>query len=481
MGTKGKLILTNFIWRFMERVGAQSVSLIVFIILARILSPTDYGTVALINVFINVLSVLIDSGFGNALIQKKDSDDVDFSSVFYVQLFLCAVVYLLLFVSAPFISEFYGDSDMTLMIRVLGLTIIIAGVKNIQVAYVSKKMIFKKFFFATIGGTIGAASLGIILAYLGFGAWALIVQSLFNNFMDTVILWITVKWRPKKKFSFDRIKGLLSFSWKLLVSAILDTGYNNLRSLIIGKVYTSDDLAYYEQGNKWPYAIITNIDSSIGSVLFPALSSEQDDKDRVRDMMRRTMKTSTYIIAPMMVGLAVCSKSLVHLLLTDKWMPMIPFLVVFCVSYIFYPLNTANLSAINALGRSDTFLKLEVIKKIIGLVLIIIAVRISVMAVCFSIFVCSIIGLIINAWPNRKYLGYGIIDQIKDVVPSIFLALIMGCIVYAIGMIPLSAIFILPIQVFVGIAIYYFGSKLLKLDSLTYIISIVSTSLKARD
>ena len=253
----------NFIWRFAERCGAQLVSFIVSIVLARILVPEDYGTIALVTVFTAILQVFVDSGLGTALIQKKEADDLDFSSVFYFNLVVCVILYIGMFVASPYIAAFYGDDTLTPIIRVLSLTIIISGVKGIQQAYVSRNMLFKRFFFSTIGGTIFSAILGIGMAYAGFGVWALVVQQLSNTAIDTLILWITVKWRPKKLFSWSRLKVLLSFGWKLLVSSLLDTGYNNLRNLIIGKMYSSADLAFYNQGDKFPKVIVTNINAYV--------------------------------------------------------------------------------------------------------------------------------------------------------------------------------------------------------------------------
>ena len=253
--------IKNFIWRFAERCGAQLVTFIVSIVLARLLAPEDYGTIALVTVFTTILQVFVDSGLGTALIQKKDADDLDFSSVFYFNFFMCIVLYIGMFLAAPIIAGFYGDSSLIPIIRVISLTIVISGVKGIQQSYVSRNMLFKRFFFATLGGTIFSAFLGIGLAYAGFGVWAIVAQQLSNTAIDTLILWITVKWRPQKMFSWNRLKGLLSFGWKLLVSSLLDTVYNNLRNLIIGKFYSSADLAYYNQGDKFPKLIVTNINN----------------------------------------------------------------------------------------------------------------------------------------------------------------------------------------------------------------------------
>ena len=274
-------VFSNVIWRFAERTGAQLVGFIVSIVLARILSPSDYGIVALVSVFTTIMQVFVDTGLGNALIQKKDADDVDFSTVFYTNIAFCLVLYLIIFISAPLIAKLYNNEALTAVTRVLGLTIVISGVKNVQQAYVSRKMIFKKFFFATLVGTIGAGVLGITLAINGAGVWAVVAQQIFNLTVDTIILWITVKWRPKKFFSFTRLKELFSYGWKLLVSSIIDTVYNNVRQLIIGKFYSSSDLAYYNKAKQFPELIVNNVNTSIDSVLLPTMSREQENKEKV--------------------------------------------------------------------------------------------------------------------------------------------------------------------------------------------------------
>lgn len=468
-----KGVISNMFWRLAERFGAKTVAFVVEIILARLLAPELYGTIALITVFTTILQVFVDSGLGNALIQKKDADDIDFSTVFYVNMALCLFLYLVIFICAPFIASFYNDSNLTSVIRVLSITVVISGVKNVQQAYVSCHMMFKRFFFATLGGTIGAAIVGISMAYLGFGVWALVAQMLFNTLVDTIILWITVKWRPKKVFSFERLKRLFSFGWKLLVSSLIDTIYNDVRQLIIGKIYTSTDLAQYNQGKKFPMYFVSNINSAIDSVLLPTMSKEQDNAERVKQMTSRAIKTSTYIMMPFMVGFAVCAEPIVRLLLTEKWLPCIPFLRIFCFTYAFYPIHTANLNAIKAMGRSDLFLILEIIKKAVGLIAILITMRISVMAMAYSLLVSSVLSQIINSTPNKKLLNYSYIEQLKDMLPQISLSCVMGAAVYCIKFIGLNDIVTLAIQIITGAAIYIAGSVVFKIDSFNYIISIV--------
>lgn len=471
-------VFSNFIWRFLERCGAQGVTFVVSIVLARLLDPSVYGTVALVTIFTTIMQVFVDSGMGNALIQKKDADDLDFSSVFYFNMAVCSVLYLMMFFAAPFISAFYKMPDLTPVIRVLSLILIISGVKNVQQAYVSRNMLFKRFFFSTLGGTIGAGVVGIAMAYKGYGVWALVAQMLFNTAVDTTILWITVKWRPKKMFSLERLKGLFSYGWKLLISSLIDTVYIDLRQLVIGKIYSKEDLAHYNQGDKFPKLIVTNINTSIDSVLLPTMSKAQDDPEAVKNMTRRAIKTSTYIMMPLMVGLAVCAEPLISLIMTEKWLPCVPFIRIFCFSYAFWPIHTANLNAIKAMGRSDLFLKLEIIKKIVGVIALLSTMWVSPLAMAYSLLVISIFSQIINSWPNKRLMNYSYIEQVKDMMPQIILSFGMGAIVYSVKFIGLNNYLTLGAQIVVGGMIYVLGSKLFHVDSYEYIKSTVKGLLK---
>lgn len=468
-----KKTLSSLFWRFLERCGAQGVTFIVTIVLARLLAPEVYGLMALVTIFTTILQVFVDSGMGNALIQKKDADDLDFSSVFFFNVVLCIALYLLLFFGAPLIAIYYHNPELTLIIRVLGITLLIAGVKNVQLAYVSRNLQFKRFFFATLGGTIVAAVIGIAMAYMGFGIWALVAQSLFNAMIDTIILWITVRWRPKLQFSFARLKGLLRYGWKLLASSLLHTFYTNLRTLVIGKLYTPADLAYYEKGQSFPTLIVSNINASIDSVLLPTISGVQDNQETVKAITRRAIVTSSYLMWPMMVGLAVVAKPLVVLLLTEKWLPAVPFLQITCFSLGLEPLQTANLNAIKALGRSDIFLKLEIIKKTISIIILLLSMRFGVMAIAISGLVYSVIATMFNAAPNRELLGYSYFEQVKDILLSFILSILMGVTIYPIALLSLPMILTLLIQVIAGVIFYLGVSAFLKLEPLFYIFNTI--------
>lgn len=469
--TKSKTVISNFLWRFAERCGAQIIQFIVSIVLARILAPEAYGTIALVLVFSQILQVFVDSGLGNALIQKKDADDLDFSSVFWFNVVWCFVLYAITFFCAPLVAQFYNDESLTAIVRVLCLMVVVSGLKNVQQAYVSRTMQFKRFFWATLGGTIASAFAGISLALLGCGVWALVAQKLVNLVIDTTVLWFTVKWRPGFMFSFQRLKGLFSYGWKLLVSALVDTIYNNLRQLIIGKFYTKGDLAFYNQGEQFPKIIVTNINTSIDSVLLPTMSKAQDDPSRVKQMTCRAIKTSTYLMAPLMMGLAFCADTVVELILTEKWSPCVPFLQIFCVTYMFYPIHTANLNAIKAMGRSDLFLILEIVKKAVGLVVMFSTIWFGVLVMAYSLLFTSIISQIVNSWPNKKLMNYSYLEQLKDILPGMLLAVFMGFCVKLIEFLPfiLPLVVTLILQILVGATIYILLSKLLRLESYEYL------------
>lgn len=472
--------LSGFLWRFLERCGAQGVNFLVQIVLARLLAPELYGTIALVTVFTTILQIFVDSGMGNALIQKKNADDVDFSSVFYFNLFMCCVLYGIMFAIAPVIAEFYSKPELTSVVRVMSVTLIISGVKNVQQAYVSRNMLFKRFFFSTLGGTIAAAFVGIGMAYAGFGVWALVAQDITNKTIDTLVLWFTVKWRPKLLFSFKRLKGLVGYGWKLLIAAFVDSVYNNIRQLIIGRMYSAGELGLYNKGKQLPFTIVNNINTSIDSVLFPAMSSQQESVEKVKLMTRRAIKTSSYILWPLMMGLAFTAPSIVTILLTEKWLACVPFLRVFCITYAFYPIHTANLNAIKAMGRSDLILKLEIIKKVVGIVILASTMWFGVMVMAYSLLVTNILGQIINSWPNKKLLNYSYFEQIRDIFPSILLSLVACACTIPINVFSLPIFVTLVIQIMVAVVIYGVLSKVFKVDTLMYIKEMLSSMRKRK-
>ena len=468
-----KSVMGGFVWLVLERVGAQGVTFVVSIILARIINPDVYGTVAIVTVFTTILGVFVDSGMGSALIQKKDADDIDFSSVFYTNILFCFVLYALMFFIAPLIASFYGRDELTMLVRVLCINLIIGGIKNVQQAYISRNMLFKRFFFATLGGTVVAAVVGIIMAYEGFGVWALVAQNLINQAIDTMILWLTVKWRPKLVYSFGRVIQLFSFGWKLLLASLINVVYLDLRQLVIGKIYSTEDLAYYNRGASFPKLFVTNINNALASILFPVMSQKQEDKEAIKSIVQKSILLSTYVLFPIMAGLSICATSLIRFILTDKWLFCVPYLRIFCFEYAFVMFNTSNLNSYQSIGRSDIYLRNEILSKLIGFVAVFVTAHISVMALALSSVVVTVISAVINAAPNKKMIGYGFFDQIRDMLPNLCLTIIMGIIVFGIGFLKLPDCVILIIQISVGILIYIIGSWFLLLEAYGEMIRIV--------
>lgn len=465
---KGKTIAGLF-WTFAERIGAQLVSFMVSIVLARLLMPEEYGIIAIVWVFINICNVFVNSGFGRSLIQKKNADDLDFSSVFWFSLAMSVVLYAVLFVAAPWIARWYEMELLAPVLRVMGLRLIVAAFNTVQKAKVSRDMEFRKFFFSTIGGTIFSAVVGIAMAYLGFGVWALVAQELTNVAIDTTILFITIQWRPRLQFSLERMKGLFSYGWKVLVSSLIDTLYEDFRSLYVGKLYTAEDLAYYTRGKQFPHLLVDNVNTSIASVLFPAISAAQGDPDAVKAMTRRAMMTSSYVLTPMLVGLAAVAEPMITLLLTEKWLPCVPFLQILCINCALMPLQTANLQAINAMGRSDISLKLNMIKKSFGILMVVLFIPISVEAVAWAGVASGLFALCMNVYPNRKLIDYGMKEQLRDVVPNWLLSAAMLVLVRLVHLLGLSVILELIVMVLVGVVSYVAMSVLFRVESFNYI------------
>ena len=466
-------VISGLFWRYMERTLAQGIQLLVTIVLARILMPEEYGTVALVSVLINIALVFVQNGFGNALIQKEDADSADFSTAFYFSLGLSLVIYLILYVTAPYVGAFYRNDALTPLVRGLSVSIIIASIGTVQHAYVSRTMQFRKFFFSTLTGTIVSAFTGIGAALMGLGAWALIIQQLTNQCIDTLILWFTSGGRPTKEFSLKSLKHIYGYGWKLLLSGLIDTVYSNLYTLIIGKKFSAGAVGYYEKGRQFPALIIMNVNATIQSVLFPALSSQQSDRVRTKAMTRRAIKTSTFIIFPCMAGLSVIARPLIVLVLTEKWLPAVTYLRFFCLIYAVWPVHTANLQAINALGRSDIFLKLEIIKKVLGITVLFITIPMGLKAMMIGSCMVSYIGMILNASPNIRLLNYSLVELARDLMPSALLSAFMSAVILCAGSFIGNDLLKLLVQMILGVCVYAGTAALVRAESFVYIMDTI--------
>lgn len=455
-----KQTISGLVWKFGERIFAQLVSFIVSIVLARLLMPTEYGVVALVLVFISMADILVQNGLGATLIQKKDADDLDFNTMFFAGVFLGLCLYGGIFLIAPTVAFIYKNSTIIPVLRVMGIRIPIAAVNSIQQAVVSRNMDFRKFFFSTLLGTAISGVIGIVLAFNGFGVWALVFQYLGNTIIDTLVLFFTVRWRPKKQFSIERFKKLFSFGGKIMLIGFIGVFFNQLKSLIIGAKYSSEDLAYYSRGEKFPTLISGNIETSINAVLFSMLSKYQDNNKVLINVIQRFTCILSFIIMPLMIGLAVIGENLVKVLLTDKWLECVPFLQIICIQQVFSVLNTVNLQVMKAKGVGSSLLKLECLKKPVILIILLITMRISPFAMAVGVTIYELIAAYINSIPTKKLIGYSIRQQIGDVFPNLVTSLLMGCIVYTIKFIPTNSICVLILQVLTGMISYVLISYL---------------------
>lgn len=451
-------------WKLLERFGVQSMQFVLQIILARMLSAELYGTLSLMIIFTNLANVFIQTGFNTALIQNKDVTEDDYSSVFWVSLAVAGIIYGILFCAAPMISAFYHIPDLVAPFRILALMLFPGALNSVQLAKTSRAMNFKNVFYSNLGGILISGFAGILVAYMGGGLWALVVQTLLNVAAACVVMFFTVKWYPRLVCNLSRVKTLFAYGWKLLVSSLLNTMYQDLSSLLIGVKYDSGTLGYYNRGKQFPQFVINSVNSSVQSVLLPAMSAEQDDRGKVKALMRSSVMLSSYIIFPMMAGLAGVAAPLVELSLTEKWLPCVPYMQIYCFTLAFYPVHTSNLQAINAMGRSDIFLKLEIIKKAIGIAVLVAALVLfdSPVAIALTGAVTTFSSCFINAYPNKKLIGYSYLEQMKDILPSFLISVGMMIAVLAAGRLRLSPLPLLLIQVPAGVCVYLAISAVVK-------------------
>ena len=475
------IVIKSLFWKFFERLGSQLVSVVVSIILARLLLPEQYGAIALIMIFINVCNVIIDGGLNTALIQKKNADNIDFSTILYSSILISSILYAILFLLAPYIAEFYHLPILQNVIRVLGINLFFYAINSIQRAFVSKYMLFNKLFYSSFISVVISGLIGILLAYENFGIWALVAQNLSCTIITCVVMWFTIKWRPILQFSFERFYKLFSYGWKILMANLIPVIFVEIRKLFIGKLYTPSNLAYYEKGEQFPSLIMNNIFTSIQTILLPTLSECQDDRVRVKAIMRRSTKMSCFIIYPLMVGLIVTAEPLINILLGDKWQEVIPYMQIMCVANFFRPITISNWEAIKALGYSGITLKLEVVKKVVDIVILLISINLGVKAIAWGMVVFNFLCIFINLSPNVKLLNYKIHEQIFDAVPTLMIAVIMGVIIFLLRYTDLGNLSLLCSQILVGVTSYMFLCHMFKEESYTYLLSLVKTKLNIND
>lgn len=449
-------IASGFLWAYGEKVAAQGIALIVTAVLARLIDPENYGMISIVTVFIEFGDIFVTGGFGSALVQKREIDDLDLDTTFVLSFIMGWIIYILLFLGAPVIAKFFGMRELNKIVRIMGLRLPLAAINTVQHASIQRNMEFKKFFFSTLSGTIISAVVGVGMALKGYGVWALTCQYLTNTLIDTLVLLAIGEWRPKIQLSIIRLKHILSYGWKILAQRFVYTFTNNIQSLVIGKQFTSKELAFYNNGIKIPVAILSNVYDTMAKVFFPAFSREQSQKDNLKAMMRQAIKMASFLLAPISIGLFAVAKPLIFVLLTEKWSDSIPFLQIYCLRYIPRPFTTMVQQAILAQGRSDIILKIEIVLNICMLGSLYIAAFLmqSVILIALGTLAAVFVGVGIYIYLAKKLFDYTIYEQIKDVFFSYLCAIIMGILIYLESYFIRSGVILLIIQIISGGMIY---------------------------
>lgn len=466
-------VMSGIFWKVLENGGTQGIQFLVSIVLARMIAPEDYVGISLIAIFIAIANVLIQNSFSTALIQNRDVTEVDYSSVFYLNLLAAGILYGGLYMVSPWAAEFYQIPELSVMMRFLALTLFFGAVTSVQNAIVSRTMDFKKLCIASFVTVVLSGVVGVVLAYMGYGIWALAAQQFLYSLLLMLMLGVMVSWHPQLRFSWKRVKILFSFGWKLLCSGFIDTVYTNVYGLVIGKIYNPVMLAYYNRGYQFPLLIANNVGGAIQSVMLPAYAMNQDNRVKVKEMLKRTIITGSFAMFPLMAGMMAVAEPMILIILKDRWMPTVPFLRLFCISYALWPIHVANLQAMNALGRSDKYLKVEIIKKALGIIVLLATIPYGVYAMVLVKTLMELVSFFINAYPNKKLLDYSISEQCKDIFPAALASVVMGVVVYGIGRLIESPLAALVVQVGTGAVIYILISLVTRLAGMQEVMLVI--------
>ena len=459
-------------WKLFEQGGTAMVTLVVQVVMARLLGPEEFGALAIMLVFVNIGNVLVRSGLNTALIQSPDVDDDDCSTVFWMCLSISIVLCLGVFVSAPWIAAFYKMPVIVWPLRVLMVVLLINAYNSIQEAIVSRELDYRKTARSTIVAGLVSGVVGVVAALSGAGLWALVVQQIFQQLVKATVLAFQVPWKPRFVFSGSRALKLFRFGWKLLVSGVMDQVYQSLSDLIIGRVFNSTQLGYVSQGKKYPYYLGVMLDGIIQPVMLSAVSRVQANVDEVKRLVRRALKTSIFIIVPAMASFAVAADPIVRVVFGEKWLPSVPFLQMYCIVYALRPINTTNLQALNGMGRSDYFLKLEIIKKLLGVTLLTFNsfVLRNVYMIVFGNVLLNVASTFINAWPNKQVIKYSYGEQLRDIAPSFVLAFVACAAGFGVGMLGLDPVLCIGAQVVTVLGTYCLLAWLFHVEQFEYLL-----------
>lgn len=472
---KKSLIISSLIYKYVERFAVKALGFLIGILLARLLAPEAFGQIAIITVFVNLSQCIIDGGLGTALVQSKDADDTDYSTVFYICIAMAVLLTAVLFAAAPAIAGFYKSPEILWPLRVYAFSVFFGAYSAVLTAKIQREMRFKQMMYCNLTGTVTAGLLAVVTGVLGAGIWTLVIYYFAYTAISCLAMAMAVRWVPKLRFSLQRAKKLYGFGWKMLVSSLLKSLYNDLRPLIIGKRFSTVDLAYYDRGDQVPFVITNALDSSMSSVMFPVMSKAQNDKGELRGMLRRSLTINAMLVFPAMAGLAVIVEPFIRLLLTEKWLPSVVYMQVLCIAHASIALTTPNALAISALGRSDIYMKMELLRRAIMIAQLILTVLIfdSVQAIAYSYAISVWLDAVIAAIPNKRFLDYGFGSQLRDIWKIIVAASIMALASWLAGLIPMHPAAEMAVQIFIGILVYITACIVLRIESFDYVLGII--------
>lgn len=474
--------LSSLLWKFLERGGNQVVQLLVQVVLARLLMPEDFGALAILLVFINLGTVVVQSGLNTALVQAPEVNDDDCSTVFWMSFGVSLLLYAAICAAAPAIAEFYGMPHLVWPLRALGLILPISSFNSVQVAIVQRALEFRKVFNATLASALISGTVGIVSAAVGAGLWALIAQQILFQLCGCAALGLNVRWTPRPVFMPERAKRLFGFGWKLLASGLLDQGYQSLSDLIVGWQFSAASLGFVSQGKKYPHALGSMLDGAIQPVMLSAVSRVQTDMAQVKRLVRRALKTSTYLIVPAMTLFAVAAEPAVRLLLGERWLPAVPFMQMYCLVFALLPIHSTNLQALNGVGRSDLFLRLELIKKAYGVAFLLVAAFVlqDIYLMVASYMVTGVISTFVNSWPNKQVIGYSYAEQLCDIAPAFVLSALAGACALVVPRLGLPDVPTLLLEAAVMAAVYLVASKVLRVEAFAYLAGTASSIIRRR-
>lgn len=465
----------GMMWGGIGKVGTLTINFLTNLVLARLLMPEDFGAIAMLAIFLAVSNIFIQGGLGTALVQKKNPEHVDYSTVFYWNLVVAAIFYLILYVSAPFIADYYALPLVKPLLRVQSLVLLIQSFSIVQYTQLQKQMNFKALAIRNMAAALAGTLIAIPLAFCGFGAWSLVASAILASIVNVLLLWKMSDWRPAWEFSFTSLKTLFSFGGLMLLSSLAETLYTNLQGLIIGKRFSAGDLGYFSQAKKLEEIPVTGLSSIVNDVTFPAFSSLQDDHDRLLAGVRKSTKALTFLNFPMMILLMIIAHPLITLLYGSKWEPSAPYFQILCISGLIYTINTLNTNVIKSLGKGKIYFFIQITKRLIGIALILFGMRFGIYGLLWAVASVSYISFIINALVNKKLIQYGIFKQLGDVGACLILALLTGVLTYALGrLLPFHSYLTMLLQIIVYPTLYLLTAKLLKMEELNTYMGIVT-------